>query len=160
MSKLSVLPLIICAVLLSGAALFAQAQYPKIRAELLAMEKVDQDARTKCTNGTADQQVKCLGEISKTIDEPNTKRIIEIFNEIGFPNTAKVGKDGLQAYMILLQHASSDDLRVKSLDPITAAFKNKEIMPVDYANFVDRLRCIRARNSCTVPGLNLGTVRW
>src|SRR5215831_11637447 len=101
---------------------FAPIQYPKIHDELLAMEKFDQDARTKCTNGSAEEQTKCLLAISKTVDEPNTKRISEIFNEIGFPNTAKVGKDGLQAYMILLQHATSDDLREKSLDPITAAF--------------------------------------
>jgi hypothetical protein len=120
--------------------LFAQTKYPKIREDLLKMETVDQDARTKCTNGTANEQTKCLLEISKTIDEPNTKRITEIFDQIGFPNTAKVGKDGLQAYMILLQHATSDDLRVKSSEPITEAFKNKEIPPLDYANFADRLR--------------------
>ena len=84
--------------------------------------------------------MKCFVEIAKSIDEPNTKRIIKIFEQIGFPNTAKVGKDGLQAYLILLQHATSDDLRVKSSGPITEAFKNKEIPPLDYANFVDRLR--------------------
>jgi len=124
----------------AGVVLAAQTQYPKIREELLKMEQVDQDARTKCTNLPADPQMKCFVEIAKTIDEPNTKRITEIFDQIGFPNTAKVGKDGLQAYMILLQHATSDDLRVKSSEPITEAFKNKEIPPLDYANFVDRLR--------------------
>ena len=92
-----------------------------IRNELLAMEKVDQDARVKCASGTADEQVKCLAEISKTIDAPNTKRLEQIFDRIGFPNTAKVGKDGLQAFMIVLQHAPTDELRVKSLKPITKA---------------------------------------
>jgi hypothetical protein len=118
----------------------AQTRYPRIQEELLKMEKVDQDARMKCTNGSADEQVKCLAEISTTIDEPNTKRLEQIFSQIGFPNTAKVGKDGLQAFMILLQHARTDDLRVKCLKPITAAFKNKELPAMDYANFVDRLR--------------------
>jgi hypothetical protein len=42
--------------------------------------------------------------------------------------------------MIVLQHAPTDELRVKSLKPIRAAFKNKELPPQDYANFVDRLR--------------------
>jgi hypothetical protein len=111
-----------------------------VRDELLQMEKVDQDARVKCANGTGDEQVKCLAEISKTIDEPNTKRLEQIFDQIGFPNTAKVGKDGLQAFMTLLQHATSDSLRVRALKPITKAFKNKEMPSMAYANFVDRLR--------------------
>ena len=115
-------------------------QNPAIRAELLEMEKADQDARLKCTNGTADEQTKCLLEITKTIDEPNTKRLTEIFDQIGFPSTAKVGKDGMQAFMIVLQHAPTDELRVKALKPITKAFKNKELPPMGYANFVDRLR--------------------
>ena len=120
--------------------IFAQ-KYPAIRAELLQMEKVDQDARIKCTQaGSTENQTKCLAEISTTIDEPNSKRLEAIFDQIGFPDTKKVGKDGLQAYMILLQHDPTDDLRVKSLKPINAAFKNKELSPMDYANFVDRLR--------------------
>ena len=111
-----------------------------IRDELLTMEKVDQDARIGCTSLTANEQAKCLAEISRTIDTPNTKRLREIFDEIGFPNMAKVGKDGFQAFMILLQHATSDDLRARSLKPIRAAFKNKELPALNYANFVDRLR--------------------
>jgi len=119
----------------------AQAQTdPKLRTELLAMEKADQDARIICTNGKADEQVKCLAEISKKIDEPNTKRLAEILDKFGFPDTAKVGREGLEAFLVVLQHARTDDVRVRSLKPITKAFKHKEIPPADYANFVDRLR--------------------
>lgn len=129
----------ILVLLLLTSAAVAQ-QYPALRDELIQMEKVDQDARVKCASGTADEQVKCLAEISKTVDEPNTKRLEQIFDQIGFPNTAKVGKEGLQAFMIVLQHAPTDELRVRSLKPITKAFKNKELPPMGYANFVDRLR--------------------
>jgi hypothetical protein len=92
-----------------------EVRFPKIREELVKMEDVDQDARIKCTNLAAEKQVNCLGEISKSIDTPDTKRLREIFDDIGFPNTAKVGKEGFQAFMILLQHAIADDLRVRSL---------------------------------------------
>src|SRR5690349_6820870 len=115
-------------------------QNPPVRDELLQMEGVDQDARMKCNSGAADEQVKCLAEISQTIDAPNTGRLEQIFNQIGFPNTAKVRKDGMQAFMTLLQHATSDTLRVRAVKPITKAFKNKEMPPMGYANFVDRLR--------------------
>ena len=128
--------LILFAVLVSS----GQSINAALRDELRAMEKVDQEARMKCVNGLAEEQVKCLAQISKTIDEPYTKRLEEIFDLIGFPNTAKVGKDGMPAFMILLQHAPTDELRLKSLKPIKTAFSNKELSPMDYANFVDRLR--------------------
>ena len=133
---------LISVVIIFGSALVfsAQVRYPGLRDELVAMEYVDQDARKKCVVASAEEQVKCLAVLSKTIDEPNTKRLEEIFDQIGFPNSAKVGREGMQAFMILLQHAPTDELRVKSLKPITAAFKNKELTPMDYANFVDRLR--------------------
>jgi len=117
-----------------------EVRFPKIREELVKMEKVDQDARLKCSNLSADEQLKCLADTGRSIDTPNTNQLREIFDEIGFPNTAKVGKDGFQAFMILLQHATSDDLRARSLKPIRAAFKNKELPALNYANFVDRLR--------------------
>jgi hypothetical protein len=147
--KLSIILLIFLAVL-------AQAQQnPALRAELLQMEKVDQDARTKCSNGTADEQVKCLAEISKTIDDPNTKRLEQIFDEIGFPNTAKVGKEGMEAFMTLLQHATTDSLRIRALKPITKAFKNKEMPPIAYANFVDRLRLHQGKKQLYGSGFEL-----
>jgi hypothetical protein len=130
-------------------------QYANIRAELVQMEKVDQDARLKCTNGTSDEQIKCLVEISKSIDEPNTTRITQIFDQIGFPNTAKVGKEGLQAFMTLLQHAPTDELRVRSLKPITKAFKNKEIPPMAHANFVDRLRLHQGKKQLYGAGFEI-----
>lgn len=61
-----------------------QARNEPFRSELLTMEKADQDARTKCTSLSADEQVKCLGDISTSIDEPNTKRLEEIFDQDRF----------------------------------------------------------------------------
>ena len=126
-------------ILCLGVAVYSQ-EYRAIRDELLQLEKVDQEARTKCTNGAADEQAKCLFEATRSIDESNTKRLNEIFDQIGFPNTAKVGKDGMQAFMLVLQHAPTDELRMRALKPITKAFKNQELPPMAYANFVDRLR--------------------
>jgi hypothetical protein len=139
--------------LLAGSA--SAQQFPDLRAELLQMEKVDQDARFKCSNGRSDEQIKCLAEISKSIDEPNTKRITQIFDQIGFPNTTKVGKEGLEAYMTLLQHAPTDELRLRSLGPISKSFKNKEIPPMAYANFVDRLRLHQGKKQLYGSGFEL-----
>ena len=112
---------------------------PALRDELLKMLEVDQKARQECVKGNADEQMKCFVETLEKVDKPNTARLNEIFNQYGFPTFQSVGKDGLQAYMILLQHTSDESLRQKSLKPIKKAFKRKELPPHDYANFVDRL---------------------
>ena len=118
----------------------AQVSNPALRDELLAMEKVDQDARRKCSSGDADFQMKCYVEIAKTIDTPNTVRLGQIFDAHGLPGIQMVGRDGLNAFMILLQHTVGDELRVRAVGPITKAFERKELTPQDYANFIDRLR--------------------
>jgi hypothetical protein len=118
----------------------AQVSNPALRDELLAMEKVDQEERVKCTAGDADFQIQCLKKLSETIDAVNTKRLEEIFDQYGFPDTAKVGKEGLRAFMVLLQHTTTDKLREKSIKPITKAFKRRELTSQDYANFIDRFR--------------------
>ena len=104
------------------------------------MEKADQNARSKCTSGPASEQMDCFVEVSKTIDLPHAKRLGEIFDKIGLPDTAKVGREGFSAFMIILQHGPGVELREKCLKPITEAFKKREMPPMAYANFVDRLR--------------------
>ncbi len=99
------------------------------------MEKVDQDARLECVKFTADDQIKCLAEIDVSIDAPNTKRLITLFERYGFPTVEKVGREGQQAFMILLQHCNSDELRKKCLKPVKKAFVRKELKAMDYANF-------------------------
>ena len=120
--------------------LAAQVSNSALRDELLAMEKVDQDERRKCSAGDADFQMKCFVEIAKTIDSPYTERLEKIFDTHGFPDSKMVGPDGQNAFMILLQHTIGDRLRLKAVKPITKAFKRKEMSPQDYANFIDRLR--------------------
>ena len=122
-----------------------QSIHQAIRDELLEMEKADQQARTKCTDGETSKQLDCFIEISRNIDEPNAKRLKAIFEQIGFPDTKKVGSDGLRAFMILLQHMQGDELREKCVKPITRAFKQKELTPMAYANFIDRFRLHQGR---------------
>ena len=134
-------PLIFIIVLAAFAStVLAQAAKPDLRNELLAMRKVDQEERVKCAAGDIEFQKACLEKLAETVDGPNTKRIEEIFARFGFPDTQMVGKEGLEAFMLLLQHSPSDRLREQAEKPITRAFKRKELPPQEYANFIDRLR--------------------
>lgn len=123
-----------------AAAAAAQTFNTPLRDELLRMREVDQTAREQCSKGNADEQVKCYAEISQTIDAPNTKRLEAIFNQYGFPKANLVGQEGVDAFLLMLQHAPDERLREKLLKPIKKAFKRGEIKPQDYTGFIDRMR--------------------
>jgi hypothetical protein len=104
------------------------------------MVAVDQNARQQCVKRTADEQIKCLAVLFETVDKTNTKRLNEIFDKYGFPTSVLVGNGGVKDFMLLLQHTTDESLRQKCLPAIKRAFKRKEISPMDYGNYVDRLR--------------------
>ncbi|MET0753223.1 MAG: DUF6624 domain-containing protein [Pyrinomonadaceae bacterium] len=117
----------------------AQTFNTPLRDELLKMREIDQTARAQCSKGNADEQLKCYAEISQTIDAPNTKRLEAIFAQYGFPKANLVGQEGVDAFMLMLQHAPDERLREKLLKPIKKAFKRGEITANEYSNYVDRL---------------------
>jgi hypothetical protein len=125
--------------LVAAAVIPAQAVDEKLRAELLAMRDRDQQARNDCDKGTTDERIKCYANISEAVDKPNTKRINEICSSIGFPTAKAVGKDGVDAFLLILQHSNDLELKKKCLSAITKAFETKQVSASDYANFTDRL---------------------
>jgi len=130
--------LVISVLVICSASIVAQTD-TSLRDELLKMREADQKAREECAKGNADEQIKCLVETLEKIDKPHLKRLEEIFQQTGFPTRGAVGKDGVEAFLLILQHAPDETLRQKCLKPITKAFRRKEISPMDYANYVDRL---------------------
>ncbi|HKP67953.1 MAG TPA: DUF6624 domain-containing protein [Pyrinomonadaceae bacterium] len=122
------------------AACIASAQsMPDLRKELLQMRDRDQAVRETCTNGTADEQIKCLMKAKDEIDTPNTKRLNDIFIAHGFPTASLVGPDGVQAFALLMQHSGDIELKKRSEKGMQRALRDKVIAVMDYANFVDRL---------------------
>lgn len=79
---------------------------PDLRAELLKMVDADQKARNAViADGFKD---KVLLKAMLAVDAANLPRIKQIDARQGFPTLAQVGKDGVQAAFILVQHADSD----------------------------------------------------
>ena len=112
---------------------------PDLRNELLQMLERDQASRLKCANGTTDEQVKCLVKIAEEIDAPNTKRMNEILASHGFPTASMVGRDGVGAFVTMLQHVRDIETRKKSQVGMVRAYEDKVIMANQYAGFIDRL---------------------
>lgn len=129
----------IIAILTAAVATNAQSANEGLRSELLGMRERDQRAREDCNKGTTDERIKCYAAIAETVDKPNTKRLKEIYRSIGFPETKAVGKDGVEAFYLILQHSADIELKKECLAGITKAFEAKQLAAVDYANFTDRL---------------------
>lgn len=126
-------------VLIFAAAAVSQVSDPQLRAELLAMIEKDQDARKKCAGKAADDQIKCMAAVAEEVDKPHVIRLGAIIAKSGFPKASAVGADGVKAFLLLLQHSNSLDLRKRSEDGVKKAFEEKLISPFEYAGFVDRL---------------------
>lgn len=110
-----------------------------LKAELAAMRDRDQSARRKCASGGLEEQTKCLAAVFETVDKPNTKRLNEIFDSRGFPGVEQVGKDGVKAFFLLLQHSGDLELKKKCAPGIERAFREGSLNPSEYAGFIDRL---------------------
>jgi hypothetical protein len=111
----------------------------KLRSELLAMRDRDQAAREACDKGTTDDRITCYVKIAEDVDRPNTERLKAILKAGGFPDAKAVGKDGVEAFYLILQHSADIELKKQCLEHITKAFEAKLLAPISYANFTDRL---------------------
>lgn len=127
------------AVLLFAGAAVSQVSDPGLRAELLAMVEKDQDARKKCAGRPAEEQIKCMTAVAEEVDKPHVVRLAELIERSGFPKAGAVGADGVKAFLLLLQHSNSIDLRKRSEGGVRQAFEEKILSPSEYAGFIDRL---------------------
>ncbi|MBV9217145.1 MAG: hypothetical protein JO053_13325 [Acidobacteria bacterium] len=130
--------LLITCVLAAASSLAAQTM-PELRSELLQMVDRDQKARDACGAGTTDDQMKCFMRAGEEVDRPNTKRINEIFAQLGFPTVVLVGSDGVKAFILLMQHSGDIPLRKKSQAGMKKAFNARVISVSEYTTLIDRL---------------------
>lgn len=107
---------------------------PALRVELLAMRDEDQAARQEWIQKQNDPQ---LSDKVKAIDEKNTKRVIEIIDQNGWPGSAMVGEDGSAAAWILIQHATPEVID-KYLPAMQQAAEKGELSRSLVALTVDR----------------------
>jgi|GEM_PF-5803843 len=75
----------------------------KLKAELLAMGKRDQDIRKRMFSLPRDQQAALIPELQKT-DKSLTNRLKQIVDTYGWPTIALVGIQASQAAVLILVH--------------------------------------------------------
>jgi len=102
------------------------------------MRDVDQAVRARM-NG-AGSLTEALGREMIALDATHTRRLLEIFKVHGFPGIELVGKDGVQAVLILVLHSPSIELQKQSLSYLTKAWRRREVPPEAVAGMTDTLR--------------------
>lgn len=111
---------------------------PDVRAELLKMVDADQKARNAVSaDGFKDQG---LLKAMLAVDASNLPHIKQIDARQGFPTAAQVGRDGVQAAFLLVQHADSDStFQAHVLDELKSRPDQGGVGAQDYALLTDRV---------------------
>jgi hypothetical protein len=118
----------------------SEVKEPKIREEILARAKKEQDLRFKLIKEggfkPTPEEVKALNEI----DTANRTWLKEIIEKHGWPGKTLVGVDGAHMAWLMIQHADADlPLQKKCLGLLQAAVKQGEATGMDLAYLTDRV---------------------
>ncbi len=109
----------------------------RLHDELLLMEQRDQDIRQKLVNSRNDPSVM---NQAVAIDAKDTSRMRQIVAQYGWPSSTLVGKGGVDAAWLLIQHADADPtFQSYCLPKVRAAAERGEVSKHDLALLTDRV---------------------
>lgn len=111
---------------------------PTLRTELLKMAEADQQARATFMAG--EKKDLASMQVFLAADARNLPRIKQVVAEQGFPTLAQVGRDGVEAAWLLVQHADQDPaFQMQVLDDLQTRSAHGGISAQNYALLVDRV---------------------
>lgn len=112
---------------------------PQLRADLHDMVSSEQVARTTYVmNGMKEGSAEQKRIIA--IDAAHLPRIKAIFDKVGFPNAAMVGRSGVSNFFLLAQHADNDPaFQANVLEKAEPLMRNGELSRQQYALLTDRV---------------------
>jgi hypothetical protein len=118
----------------------SEVKEPKIREEILARAKKEQDLRFKLIKDggfkPSPDELKALNEV----DSDNRTWLKALIEKHGWPGKTLVGTDGAHMAWLMIQHADADlPFQKKCLELLKAAVKQGEATGVDLAYLTDRV---------------------
>jgi uncharacterized protein DUF6624 len=112
---------------------------PALRQELLKRVEQDQAIRNELIRKGIKNPDEAILARMQTIDVANTKRLRDIVSQYGWPGPELVGRDGVDAAFLLVQHA--DHAFQKEMLPLVEkAYRSGELSGQSYALLLDRVR--------------------
>ncbi|HEY0199733.1 MAG TPA: DUF6624 domain-containing protein [Rhodanobacter sp.] len=116
----------------------AKPSQPALRDELLKMSNADQQARNAAIADNGKHPT--ISAAVYAVDGRNLPRLKQIDATQGFPTTAQVGKDGVDAAWLLVQHADRDPtFQAHVLDELRPRFSTGDISVQDFSMLTDRV---------------------
>jgi len=118
-------------------AMSAGPSQPAVRAELLAMERLDQAPfRAKLVSGLNASDWEAI----KQMRVRHAARLAEIIAELGWPGASLVGKDGANAAWLIVQHADHDVIfQRRCLHLMEPLVNTGDVSKTDFAYLTDRV---------------------
>lgn len=111
---------------------------PALRAELLKMSEEDQKTRNAAIADNGKHPA--ISAEVYAVDGRNLSRIKQIDATQGFPTPAQVGKDGVNAAWLLVQHADRDPaFQAHVLDELRPRFRTGDVSAQDFSMLTDRV---------------------
>ena len=111
---------------------------PALRLELLRMSDEDQKARNAAIADNGKHPA--ISAAVYAVDGRNLPRIKQIDATQGFPTRAQVGKDGVNAAWLLVQHADRDPtFQAHVLDELRPRFRTGDVSAQDFSMLTDRV---------------------
>ncbi|WP_329741773.1 DUF6624 domain-containing protein [Dyella sp. A6] len=118
---------------------------PRLQAELAAMARADQHSRSAWMS-TGFKRGSPEEANMERLDAAHLQRLRVILKHHGFPDATEVGRDGVENFWLLSQHAVSDTpFMTKVLDRARPLMLRGELSHHDYALMVDRVRVQQGR---------------
>ena len=111
---------------------------PKLRQELLKRVSEDQRIRSELIKKGIDHPDPVLLAQMNRIDAINTARIGVIIKQHGWPGPKLIGRDGIDAFFLLAQHADPA-FQKKVLPLVQKAYSRGVLTGQNYALFTDRV---------------------
>ena len=97
-----------------------------LQERLLAMERSDQSIRKEIINNGTGQRPKQFLDKAKQIDWENTQELKQIIFKHGWPTAELVGKTGVSAAFLIVQHSSDTDFKLSLLPRLKESYKNDD----------------------------------
>jgi hypothetical protein len=111
---------------------------PKLRSKLLKMARADQSARLAFAK--ANMKPGQAMEHVRSVDRSNLESLKKLLHKGGFPDENEVGKKGVKAAFLLVQHASGDlSLQEATLPRLKALYKRGQVAGDSVALLTDRI---------------------
>lgn len=114
------------------------ASIPALHDELLAMAARDTKVRTPF-QAEGEHHSDALLKAVVEVDRANLVRVKEIVQTQGFPTEAQVGADGIEAAMLLVQHADADPAFQQSVLSLLQPRAGKDVSGDTFAMLEDRV---------------------